>query len=139
MKEVPFILESLIRVVPRDTGFYKNLPNDKDLSPSEKVQILQGDIPYFFRYLNSSKIYYLNLKTNKPILENLPYKVSHHLAQQMMLNISKNDLSLSLKKTGSLQLLKYFFSNKFYGNSVYKKLKINLEKNLMIIQFHNEK
>ncbi len=133
MKKAQLNLEPLIRVVPRATGYYKNNPPKKELSLCELQQILQGDAPYFFRYFNSDEIYYLNIKTNKPLLANLSSGLSFPLQEQMLSNKSQLNNGISLKKTGSLQLLGYFFDNKFYRKSVYKKIN-QFGKKLKIIQ-----
>jgi len=59
-----------IRVIPRDTKTYKKiiegLSDICDLTKEEEIQIRRGDIPYFFRELDSDKIYYYKNK-NKEI------------------------------------------------------------------------
>lgn len=53
-----------IRVVPRATRTYANLLANREqaitppLLPAEAEQLARGDIPYFFRFLNSDKIYH---------------------------------------------------------------------------------
>jgi len=52
-----------IRVIVKDTAFYKSCLSTDDLSSlflTEKEQINRQDIPYYFRFYSSNEIYYWN-------------------------------------------------------------------------------
>jgi len=53
------------RVILKSTRDYYNLLklgnlSEESLFPEEKQQLLRGDIPYFFKFVNEEKIYYFN-------------------------------------------------------------------------------
>lgn len=61
ISEIDHINHQPIRVIIRDTAFYKKLDitdSSSNLYKSEVIQIARGDIPYYFRFPDSDDIYF---------------------------------------------------------------------------------
>lgn len=70
-----------IRVIFRDTKAYSN-PGSIGLIPEEKVQLARGDIPYFFKFLNSDELYFYssrNKQKTRVVQPDSLYKISSRI------------------------------------------------------------
>ncbi|APJ03376.1 hypothetical protein AXG55_05425 [Silvanigrella aquatica] len=133
IKKYPQIFNYPIRVILHSTECYKTKLNQFNdfFNSEERDQISKGDIPYFFKYLGSKKLYYMN-------------NSSKNITSSKSLNIVSNKLcdnhnTNSLKKMGSLQIFNYFSDNITFGSAKYKNLSILKSKNLIIIKYDKDK
>lgn len=77
----PAVNKIPIRIIPRDTKKYMENINKKNYDlyfKSEKIQLDRNEVPYFFRYLDSSEIFYYDsaLTISKSDFRNEDFKLS---------------------------------------------------------------
>lgn len=98
-------LQPKIRVILKNTKKYQekiNQPNSTDIFFAEElVQLERSDIPYFFKFINSDKLYYFNTKSSyqeahidlKKI--NIPTPMTFASSQQAPLKTESTILAIS--------------------------------------------
>ncbi len=132
-----------IRVIPRSTQDYRdcldnNMPlSEPDIFHSEKVQIERKDIPYFFRYIANSQIFYYDTKISHAMSDithsiNL-FKISSH---RYLINSKKSEPKNKalLIKSGILQLARFFLDEK--GDLIETKNEIMISKTNELLQIN---
>lgn len=103
-----------VRVIIRSTREYVNALNTQtgfsDFLPEESLQMARGDVPYFFRKINSSQILFLKESDRWSHLNPV-----HELSQKALTNaviMNGHDIPEKpdelLKKAGALQLARFF-------------------------------
>ncbi len=140
-----------IRMVPRATQIYfdylkgKNPTLKKTLLNSELEQLSRGDIPYFFRFLNSPQVY--NYTTEDGHYRESDWRADDgffDLPKPAILNRNEpetflgHDFELS-QKAGALQLASFFGKDLIEGISQFKDCTIKFEVETIEVEFSGKK
>lgn len=132
-----------IRVLIRDTkdyyvflkGLNSNHIFDPILQDYELEQLARGDIPYFFRFLDSDTLYYFSEMGNFQKIE-LPLKLNSTMERSFRLfpNLAPSEEVVDkLKKTGVLQLVRYFDAYRWGIGCRHKNISIQFQNNQIFV------
>lgn len=120
LQEIP------IRIIFRNTKDYHSFLIKDSVSSldqlefEEQVQIIRGDIPYFFHYLNSPDVFYfIDSNFNVEKLKQIPsffYETHKRMCTSIHNQISLERIHERLLPHGGLSLIKYFskYSDSFF-------------------------
>jgi len=135
-----------IRVITKQTSDYKKYISgcqslNDVMCKSEVVQLSRGDIPYYFRLLDSQNLYYY---TNKlydfiPIKETELSYLTTSIEKPKIYHkkLTRNPHHLTLLKAGTLQLSKLFCRNIRAGSVNRKKIRLNIDDKKIFIYNHH--
>jgi hypothetical protein len=129
-----------IRVIFRDTRDYEN-NTATDLIEEELLQIKRGDIPYFFKYLNTNEVFYYSTETSSSPVNLIPnfYKKSNIVGINPKILFLKENLENKFP-TSLLSLVSSF--HKQFDNDFILQLRnghIETMKNKVILTSNNRK
>ncbi|MDC0980401.1 hypothetical protein OAQ84_01560 [Bdellovibrionales bacterium] len=138
--------EAPLRVIPRATNTYKSYltgdlkTNELPFYPSEIQQLERGDIPYYFRYLNSPAIRFYSSK-GSPTVAELSKQISiFNLPKPLIASkngLSRTAMSPEHRKASILQISRYLLSKNSTYKASYKGIKIHTEKNMIYINYQD--
>ena len=100
------------RVIFRDTNSYRFYP--QDLILEEIRQLERGDLPYFFKKMNSSNVFYLSDENKIEVVSHLSdkmKKISSIIGQTPEVILSENRMKNKLFPMGVLGLISIFKKN----------------------------
>lgn len=127
-----------VRVVPRDTKIYRSYFNsDVDLFDCEKEQLKRSEIPYYFKYLNSSQIYYHGeVGEKRALIQNHQKGVSYPEIRLFSKDsIEEQSGSASIAKVGAieiLQLVAQFLED--VGSEKFDDVSVSFDKNQICLK-----
>ncbi len=132
---LPSISKAPIRIMFRNTFMYRDFQKGSfqvkkhalALIDEEKFQLDRGDIPYFFRYLDSSVVYYYH-KQNQATQVEVPNELKK-LYLDNLINFKNSQVShnniTTLKKAGVLQIIKQLADGQL-GEGYYNGFRIKI-------------
>ncbi|MGE3760512.1 MAG: hypothetical protein AB7H97_22290, partial [Pseudobdellovibrionaceae bacterium] len=120
-----------IRVILRNTAEYRQIITERttrlDLLNQERVQLLRGDIPYFFKKVGDQSLYFIsssdNSTQNVPKLGKFQRDVDRHVSQSDVLL----DSALNLERRMAQGL--FFINKDLNGNRSFKSRIVSVDSN----------
>jgi hypothetical protein len=132
------------RVILRATKRYKEWQTNRiddqlaPFCPAEIEQLERGDIPYFFRYLNSQALFVLD-KDAQPVASSVPDELMKKHRDYLPVGFPfAYRFRQSLRQAGVLQLARSFLERDICGSSEFANIKIEITPNHISINDGNQ-